>query len=238
MLLFVLPLLLSVGFILSARAPSTGAGRAGTRPAWRRRPPSTPRRWCRSMPRGPGAGRGRSRSIPGSSSSPRGPRATTATRWSAGAWARARPSVRRNLRPPDGRWAGNDPSCWPTCAGRRRQALIPEIEAAIARYPYPDRLRHLARAELEHVRGLDRPRGARAAADPAVDRDRQGLPGRPARGPHAQRHRLPALAWAACSASPSGVEEGLELNLLGLVLGVDPKRLGDQAAGPGPARMG
>ena len=46
-------------------------------------------------------------------------------------------SVRRNLRPPDGRWAGNEPILLAELRGPAAAAAIPRIEDAIARYPYP-----------------------------------------------------------------------------------------------------
>ena len=178
--------------------PSTGAGRAGTRPGWRPTPPSIPRPWCRSMPRGPGAGRVRSRSIPGSSSSPRVPPATTATRWSAGASAGARPAVRRNLRPPDGRWAGNEPDAAGRAARRRRRrprsrrsrtrSRATPTPTAYVTWPGPNSNTFVAWL------GREVPELRLTLPPTAIGKD---FLGRPARGLDAQRHRPAALAWRA-----------------------------------------
>ena len=92
--------------------------------------------------------------------------ATSYERYEVVGWGvgRGAPSVRRNLRPPDGRWAGNDPDLLVDLRGAAAEALIPEIVAAIKRYPYASCLPHLARPQLQHLRGLDRPRGARPCA--------------------------------------------------------------------------
>lgn len=47
--------------------------------------------------------------------------------------------VRRNNYPADGRWHGNIPDVVLDIRGPRAERLIPEIEAAIARYPYMER---------------------------------------------------------------------------------------------------
>ena len=44
--------------------------------------------------------------------------------------------------------------------------------------------------------------------------------------------------WAASWASRSAIEEGVEVNILGLVLGLDPKRLGIKLPGIGQLGVG
>lgn len=44
--------------------------------------------------------------------------------------------IRRNAYPPDGRWFGNEPEIVFTVSGRQAEALIPKIRAAIEAYPY------------------------------------------------------------------------------------------------------
>ena len=119
--------------------------------------------------------------------------------------------------------------------GRRRPRRFPKLEEAIVALPLCRLLPDLAGPELEHLRRLARPRGARAAADLAADRDRQGLP-RAARWRRTRR-AAPGLqiSLGGLLGVAVGVKEGLELNLLGLVIGVDPLAARDQAAGPGAA---
>ena len=93
------------------------------------------------------------------------PPATTARRWWAGVSARGAPAVRRNLRPPDGRWAGNEPMLLVDLRGREAAALDPEASRRRSSATLtPDSYLTWPGPELEYLRGLARPRGARAAA--------------------------------------------------------------------------
>lgn len=47
--------------------------------------------------------------------------------------------IRRNGYPPDGRWYSNIPEIVGIVRGEKAQELIPQVEAAIAAYPYSDR---------------------------------------------------------------------------------------------------
>ena len=111
--------------------------------------------------------------------------------------------VRTDGWPPDGRWFGNVPQ--PDRghrAARRRSALIPQIRAAVASYPYRGsrRLPGLAGAELATPSSPTScapvPELARR---PAADRHRQGLAARRRhRRPDAEPHRHPGLARRLC----------------------------------------
>lgn len=146
--------------------------------------------------------------------------------------ARGAPAVRRNLRVADGRWAGNEPRLLAELRGKAAAAAIPRLEAAIAAYPYPDTYRtwpgpnsntfiaHIAR-ELPELRVHLPPT--------AVGKDY--LAGWPwARTPSGTGWQLSLYGLAGISI---GVVEGLELNLLGLTLGVDPLGLGIKLPGIG-----
>lgn len=150
--------------------------------------------------------------------------------WGVG---RGAPAVRRNLRPPDGRWAGNEPVLLAELRGPAAEAAIGKLEAAIARYPY-------ARAYTTWPGPNSNTFVAWLARE--VPELRLALPA------HAiGKDFLPN--WRVVAMAPSGtgfqlslaglfgvtfaVEEGFELNLLGLVVGLDIKRLGIKLPGLG-----
>lgn len=56
-------------------------------------------------------------------------------RWDKVGWGRP---VRRNNYAPDGRWYGNDPVVLYEVYGERAQALVPKVRSAIAAYAYRD----------------------------------------------------------------------------------------------------
>lgn len=165
-------------------------------------------------------------------------RAPGYTRYEVVAWGvwRGGSAVRRDMRPVDGRWAGNDPELVLDLRGAAAAAAIPKIEAAIAAYPHPDSYRtwpgpnsnsfvaHLVRSVPE----------LRVELPPtAIGKD--FLPG----------GQIAALAPSGTGVQLSlggllGVilarEEGVEINLLGLVFGVDPLDLAIKL--PGVGRIG
>lgn len=152
--------------------------------------------------------------------------------WGVGQGA---PSVRRNLRPPDGRWAGNDPSLLVDLRGQAAESLIPQIMAAIERYPYetayvtwpgPNSNTFLAWI------GREVPDLRLVLPSTAIGKDFLGkqLAARTPSGTGLQISLGGLLGIAV------GVEEGLEINLLGLVIGIDPKRLSIKL--PGLGRLG
>jgi hypothetical protein len=153
--------------------------------------------------------------------------------WGVG---RGSPAVRRNMRPIDGYWAGNPPRLVLDRRGPEVAALIARIEAAIAAYPYPHQYRTwpgpnsntfvawIGRSVPEL--GLDMPALA-------VGKDYLGngsLIGRTPSGSGFQLSLLGVLGLAI------GRVEGLELNLLGLVIGIDPFGLALKL--PGIGRLG
>lgn len=147
------------------------------------------------------------------------------------------PAVRHNLRPPDGRWAGNDPTLLLDLRGPEAAALIPRLQEAIARYPYarsyvtwPGPNSNTFTAWL----GREVPELRLTLPSTAIGKDFLGgqLAARTPSGTGLQ------LSLGGLLGLSVGVEEGIELNLLGLVLGVDPKRLGIKLPGIGQLGMG
>jgi uncharacterized protein DUF3750 len=133
-------------------------------------------------------------------------------------------SVVRSDRPPDARWFGNAPELLAEAKGAGVDELITRIEDAVDRYPWKDQYRlwpgpnsntfvaWVLRAAPE-LR-VDMP-------PTAVGKDWLGLNpfGKLPSGTGAQVNAFGVLGVAA------GWEEGLEVNLLGLTFGVDPRNL-------------
>ncbi len=153
--------------------------------------------------------------------------------WGVG---RGAPAIRRNMRTIDGYWAGSPPRLLVDQRGPEVEALIDRLEAAIARYPYPDEYRtwpgpnsntfvaYLGRQVPEL--GLDMP-------PTAVGKDYLDHGGLFARTPSGSGFQLSVLGLLGLSI---GRAEGLEINLLGLTIGVDP--LGLALKLPGVGRLG
>ncbi|SNB62297.1 Protein of unknown function [Arboricoccus pini] len=142
-----------------------------------------------------------------------------------------RPAIRRDMRVPDGYWAGNKPMIVSHTTGPAAELAIPKIRAAIAAYPYrysyvtwpgPNSNTFIA-SILRQVPEL------RTAMPPnAVGKD-----------------FLPYFMPFAMAPSGTGVqfslagllgmtlakEEGLEINILGMVFGINP--LGPAVKVPG-----
>ena len=142
------------------------------------------------------------------------------TRYDVVGW-RAPQVVQRNYALPDGLWYGAQPQLLLTHRGPAAAALIPQIEVAIASYPYHDRylsypgpnsntfLAHIGRQVP--ALGLDLPPNAigkdfRPIAQPM---------GLSSTGTGVQFSLLGLLGLSL------GPQEGIEFNLLGLNLGVD-----------------
>lgn len=132
--------------------------------------------------------------------------------------------VVERVRAPDAYWYGNRPELLSDVRGPGVDALIARVEAAVKRYPYPATYRvwpgpnsntfvaFIAR-EVPELR-VDLP-------PTAIGKDYLGL--LPvARLPSGTGGQLSLLGVAGIAA---GWEEGLELNLLGLTFGIDPKSL-------------
>jgi hypothetical protein len=131
--------------------------------------------------------------------------------------------VERN-RPADGYWYGNRPELLGDIRGPGVDAIIRRIEAAVKEYPYPDRY---------HIWPGPNSNTFTAFVLRKVPELRVDLP------PTAIGKDY--LGWRSVNVTPSGtggqaslfgllglsagIEEGLEVNVLGLNFGVDPKSL-------------
>ena len=133
-----------------------------------------------------------------------------------------RPAVRKDMRAIDGYWAGNQPFIVVDRRGPEVERLIDRIEAAIADYPYPDQYRswpgpnsntfvaHIARSVPEL--GVELP-------PTAIGKDYLANGNLFASTPSGSGYQMSLLGLLGLSV---GRDEGLEVNLLGLILGVDP----------------
>lgn len=235
LLLFILPLLVSTGLVMSARAEHWSRARwdsVGLAPdpaehpaalvqvyaarTWGWKGAFAVHSWIAFKPEG----------------------AAAYDRYDVVGWGvgRGAPAVRRNLRPPDGRWAGSDPMLLTELRGPAAAAAIPKIQDAIARYPFRDQyvtwpgpnsntfVAYLARQVPE----------LRVTLPPtAIGKD--FLPGGQliASSPSGTGFQL---SFAGLVGITLGRSEGFELNILGLVLGIDPA--GPAIKLPGLGRLG
>jgi hypothetical protein len=159
------------------------------------------------------------------------------TRYEVVGWGvgQGKPAVRKDMRTIDGYWAGNRPQVVADRRGPEVEALIDRIEAAIETYPYPDQYRswpgpnsnsftaHIARSVPEL--GLELP-------PTAIGKDYLGAGG-VAPTPSGTGYQVSLLGLLGLSV---GRDEGLELNLLGLTLGIDPLDVAIKL--PGVGRIG
>ncbi|MEQ9333684.1 DUF3750 domain-containing protein [Thalassobaculum sp.] len=142
------------------------------------------------------------------------------TRWDVVGWGGGR-VVRRNYAAPDAMWYGQRPRLLADRRGDAAAALIPGIEAAVASYPFPERYRsypgpnsntftaHVARSVP--ALGLDLP-------PTAIGKDYRELDGIVGRAPSGGGVQLSLFGLAGLILSP---EEGVEINILGLSVGLD-----------------
>jgi hypothetical protein len=153
--------------------------------------------------------------------------------WGVG---RGAPAVRLNRHAPDGFWAGNAPEVLLDRRGPEVEAMIDRLEAAIEAYPYPDQYRswpgpnsnsfvaYLGRSVPEL--GLELP-------PTAVGKDYLAPADMLSSTPSGTGYQVNVMGVAGLSI---GRAEGLELNLLGLTLGIDP--LAPALKLPGIGRIG
>lgn len=149
---------------------------------------------------------------------------------------RGAPAIRKDMRAVDGYWAGNRPQVVAERRGPGVEELIDRIEAAIESYPYPDQYRTWpgpnSNTFIAHI-GREVPELALNMPPTAVGKDYLSDGGLLARTPSGSGFQLSLLGVLGLSL---GVTEGLEINLLGLVIGVDP--LGLALKLPGVGRIG
>ena len=132
-------------------------------------------------------------------------------------------SVSVSDRAPDGRWFGTAPQLVAELRGDAAARAIPKIEAAVAAYPYAGEYRVWpgpnSNTFVAHV--LRSVPDLRADLPPtAIGKDYLG--GRVfARAPSGTGAQVSLLGLLGILA---GVEEGLEINVLGLTFGIDPNQ--------------
>lgn len=131
--------------------------------------------------------------------------------------------VRRNYAIPDGYWFGSRPRKLVDHRGASAQTLIPQIEAAIKNYPYPHTyhawpgpnsntfMAHIGR-EVPDLK-LDMPSNA-------IGKDYRGITNPIGLPPSGRGVQVSVLGLLGVT---MGVEEGVEVNVLGLNLGIDIK---------------
>ncbi len=138
--------------------------------------------------------------------------------------------------PPDRKWFGATPEIYADLRGPEVEHLIDKIEAAVAAYPFKDSYRTwpgpnsntftatIARAVPEL--GL-------ALPPTAIGKDYLGTATFAAPAPSGTGYQVSILGVLGLMA---GIEEGLEINILGLSFGLDP--LGLAVKLPGIGRLG
>ena len=124
-------------------------------------------------------------------------------------------------RPPDARWFGSMPELVAESRGAEAGELIPRIEAAVAGYPYADTYRVWpgpnSNTFVAHVlRAVPELRADLPAT--AIGKDYVGFP-LLAKSPSGTGLQLNVFGLLGVLV---GVEEGLEVNVLGLTFGIDP----------------
>jgi hypothetical protein len=160
--------------------------------------------------------------------------ATNWTRYDVVGWGTP---LRTNGWAPDGRWFGNRPTVVVDLKGAAAEALLPKVEAAVRRYEY----RHAGSYRMWPGPNSNSFVAAALRAVPeigvslpsnAIGRDFRP---RPYLGRTDSRTGYEANLWGVLGIK-AGWVEGLELNVLGLVAGVDVRKLALKI--PGYGRIG
>ena len=133
-------------------------------------------------------------------------------------------SVRASNRAPDSRWFGNQPELLADLRGEDVQPLIERVERAVREYPFADRYRVWPGPNSNTFTAFVLREIPELRADlpaTAIGKDYLGsrLIARAPSGTGVQFSVLGAFGLLA------GAEEGLEVNLLGLIFGIDPNDL-------------
>jgi len=130
-------------------------------------------------------------------------------------------SVVASDRPPDGRWFGNVPELLADLRGSDAEAAIQRIEAAVADYPYADQYRVWPGPNSNTFTAFVLRAVPELRADlPATAIGKDYLGSRLIAGaPSGTGIQLSVFGLIGVLAA---LEEGLEINLLGLTFGIDP----------------
>jgi hypothetical protein len=148
--------------------------------------------------------------------------------------------VRRDAYVADAQWYGNRPYLVARIEGRQAAALIPAIEAAIARYPYQGRGSYTAWPgpnSNSFVAWVVRNSEGFAVELPpvAVGKDYLGPGLQVAAAP--SRTGYTVQAWGLIGVT-AALAEGLEINILGTAIGIDPGELSVKLAALGKVGAG
>lgn len=150
-------------------------------------------------------------------------------------WGGRSPLVRRDG-PPDRRWFGSMPEIYADLRGAKVEAVIDKIEQAIQSYPHMNAYKTWPGPNSNTFTATI----ARSAPElrlelppTAVGKDYLGATTLAARSPSGTGLQVSALGLLGIMA---GVEEGLEISVLGLAFGVDPLDLAIKL--PGIGRIG
>ena len=145
---------------------------------------------------------------------------TAYTRYDVIGWG-SRPVVRRNYAVPDGLWFGATPGVLVGHRGEGVEAVVGAIAAAIARYPHADEYRSYpgpnSNTFLAHI-GREVPALRLDLPANAIGKDYRPVTRPLGVSPSGSGLQFSLLGLFGLSV---GLEEGLELNLLGLNFGVD-----------------
>ncbi len=131
--------------------------------------------------------------------------------------------VRRNAYPPDGRWFGSLPELVGKVEGEAAKALIPEIHAAVARYPFSQQGDYRAwpgpnSNSFTNFVLAAVPEAGIALPPTALGKDFRADGWFAGTTPSRSGVQL---AWRGLIGVTLGWVEGLELNILGTVAGID-----------------
>lgn len=145
---------------------------------------------------------------------------TAYTRYDVVGW-RAPQVVQRNYAIPDGLWYGSSPELLVDHRGPGVEAMIDQIETAVASYPYADQYRSYpgpnSNTFLAHI-GREVPALQLDLPPNAIGKDYRPLSRPVGLSPSGSGLQVSLLGLLGVSV---GLQEGLELNLLGLNFGVD-----------------
>ncbi|WP_035692280.1 DUF3750 domain-containing protein [Azospirillum halopraeferens] len=148
---------------------------------------------------------------------------------------RGLPAVAVSNRPPDGRWFGAEPAVLAELRGEAAARAIPRIEAAAGSYPYAGEYRVWPGPNSNTFIAWV----ARAVPELRLDLPPTAL-GKDYLGSRLVARAPSGTGWQVSLFGVAGVlvavEEGLEINLLGLTVGVDPLDMAVKL--PGIGRLG
>ena len=142
------------------------------------------------------------------------------TRYDVIGW-RSPQIIQRNYALPDGLWYGNRPRLLVDHRGKDAQAMIPRIEAAIKNYPFSDFYRAYpgpnSNTFLAHI-GREVPELKLDLPANSVGKDYRSLSNPVGLSPSGSGMQLSLLGLLGASI---GLQEGVEINFLGLGFGID-----------------